>query len=75
MDLKVKKFNAEYINSNENYAITGLNKLVTILMYGQPGKRTHRAVAFKNTDMVRQVARDLLTYADFLDLSNDQPKI
>jgi len=67
---KPKEINAEYINSKEDYLITKLMGSLT-LAYGTPTKKKWKAIAFKNTDMVREVANGLLALADSLDRLKD----
>jgi len=72
MKLSPKSITAEYINSDEDYLVTKLMGSIN-LVYGTPRKKNCKSVAFKNTEMVREVANHLLRVADILD-KRDQSK-
>lgn len=68
MRLKAKSIAAEYINSDKDYTLIKIMGSPT-LVYGdgESKKKTHKAIAFKNTDMMREVAKNMVVVADMLD--------
>jgi len=68
VNLKYKGVKADYINSTKNYTITKLMGSL-VLVYGDElsRKKMHNGVAFKDTTIARQVAREILVFCDILD--------
>lgn len=62
MELKPRSVSARYINSKKDYAILKLNDSFT-LVYGEPSKKTSHGVAFKDADMMMEVATNLMSVA------------
>jgi hypothetical protein len=75
MNLKVKGVKAEYINNSDNYTICKLMGSLT-LVYGAAfsRKKMHNGVAFKDTTIARQVAKEMLVFCDVLDALNEVEK-
>ena len=68
MKLKPKEVSADFINRDEDYTIIKIWGSPT-LVYGDGDskKKSYRGVAFKDTDMMREVAKNMVVIADMLD--------
>ena len=70
MKFKPNGVNAQYINSEADYTLLKLMGN-PVLVYGDGFKKKQpkmsKGVAFKDTKMVREVASNLIKYADALD--------
>jgi len=66
MKLQPENVKAEYINGPEDYTVIYLMKSPT-LVYGTPRKKNCKGVAFKNTNMMREVANAMLLVAEIID--------
>jgi hypothetical protein len=69
MKLDVKGIKAEYVNSSMDYTIyKAMGSPVLVYGDGQSkSKKMRKAVAFKDTNVMREVANNMLKLADFLD--------
>lgn len=73
MKLKVKAVGGEFINSGEDYTVTKIMGF-PVLVYGdgRSKKKSYNGIAFKNTELLREVAKNLLSFADFLDAQEEK---
>jgi hypothetical protein len=74
MKLTPKSVNAKFINSDEDYTIKVIMGSLT-LVYGDGKARQKncKGVAFKDTNMLRDVAKNLLAMADLVDRAKGVP--
>jgi len=70
MKLNPKTVSAEFVNGEDDYTILYLMGSIT-LTYGTKGKKNSKGVAFKDTNIVRNVAKNLITMADLLDAKKE----
>lgn len=66
MKLKPKNVNAEFINYSDDYTVIRLLGSPT-LVYGTSRKKTCKGIAFKDTNVMREVAKNMIFVADLID--------
>lgn len=71
MELKPKNVDAKYINSDQDYTVMKILGRLT-LVYGSSRTKNCKGIAFKNTDMVREVCSSLIDMANLIDITKEK---
>lgn len=66
MKLNPQDVTAVFINDDEEYTVKYLMGAVT-LIHGDKGKKKAKGVAFGDTNMAREVANNIIKFANFVD--------